>query len=168
MSERFYSDARLYDQVFPGGEPAVDFYRSEADRQGGCVLELGCGTGHKLIPIAADGHPCTGLELSQDMLTEAQRKADERALVVEWVQGDMRDFDLRRTFDLVFIAANSLLHLHEPADLLSCFRTCERTWRPERASSSTCSTRTCVSLPMRTAFDAPAMCCRSWIPTVAT
>ena len=122
MSERFYSDARLYDRLFPGGEPAVDFYRAEADRQGGCVLELGCGTGHKLIPIASDGHPCTGLELSSDMLTEAQRKADERALAVEWVQGDMRDFDLGRTFDLVIIAANSLLHLHETADLLSCVR----------------------------------------------
>ena len=122
MSERFYSDARLYDRLFPGGEPAVDFYRAEADRQGGCVLELGCGTGHKLIPIASDGHPCTGLELSSDMLTEAQRKADERTLAVEWVQGDMRDFDLGRTFDLVIIAANSLLHLHETADLLSCLR----------------------------------------------
>src|SRR3954467_14059469 len=122
MSERFYADARLYDRLFPGGEPAVDFYRAKADRQGGRVLELGCGTGHKLIPIAADGHPCTGLELSSDMLTEAQRKADERALAVEWVQGDMRAFDLGRKFDLVFIAANSLLHLHEAADLLSCFR----------------------------------------------
>jgi SAM-dependent methyltransferase len=122
MSERFYSDAMLYDRLFPSGEPAVDFDRAEADRQGGCVLELGCGTGHKLIPIAADGHPCTGLELSSDMLTEAQRKADMRALTVEWVPGDMRDFDLGRTFDLVFIAANTLLHLHEAADLLSCFR----------------------------------------------
>jgi SAM-dependent methyltransferase len=122
MSERFYSDARLYDRVFPGGEPAVDFYRAEADRQGGCVLELGSGTGRKLIPISSGGHPCTGLELSSDMLAEAQRKADERALAVEWVQGDMRGFDLGRTFDLVFIAANSLLHLHEAADLLSCFR----------------------------------------------
>ena len=122
MSERFYSDARLYDRLFPGSEPAINFYRAEADRQGGSVLELGCGTGHKLIPIASDGHPCTGLELSSDMLTEAQRKADERALAVEWVQGDMRDFDLGRTFDLVVIAANSLLHLHEAADLVSCFR----------------------------------------------
>jgi SAM-dependent methyltransferase len=122
MSERFYSDARLYDRLFPGGEPAVDFYRAEADRQGGSVLELGCGTGHKLIPIASDGHPCTGLERSSDMLTEAQRKADERALAVEWVQGDMRDFDLGRAFDLVIIAANSLLHLHETADLLNCLR----------------------------------------------
>ena len=80
MSERFYSDARLYDRLFPGSEPAINFYRAEADRQGGSVLELGCGTGHKLIPIASDGHPCTGLELSSDMLTKAQRKADERPL----------------------------------------------------------------------------------------
>lgn len=122
MGERFYSDARLYDRLFPGGEAAVDFYRAEADRQGGRVLELGSGTGHKLIPIAADGHPCTGLELSSGMLAEAARKADERAVTVEWVQGDMRDFDLGRTFDLVFSAGNSLLHLHETADLVSCLR----------------------------------------------
>jgi hypothetical protein len=45
MSEQFYSDAQLYDRLFPGGEEAVDFYRAEADRQGGCGVELGCGTG---------------------------------------------------------------------------------------------------------------------------
>jgi SAM-dependent methyltransferase len=130
MSEQFYSDARLYDRLFPGGEQAVDFYRAEADRQGGCVLELGCGTGHKLIPIASDGHPCMGLELSPEMLAEAQRKADERGVDVEWVQGDMREFDLGRTFDLVFIAANSLLHVHEAEDLVDCFRSVRRHLAP--------------------------------------
>lgn len=130
MSEQFYSDARLYDRLFPGGEQAVDFYRDQADRQGGGVLELGCGTGHKLIPIASDGHPCTGLELSPDMLAEARRKADERGVEVEWVQGDMREFDLVRTFDLVFIAANSLLHLHEAEDLVDCFRSVRRHLAP--------------------------------------
>jgi SAM-dependent methyltransferase len=130
MSEQFYSDARLYDRLFPGGEQAVDFYRAEADRQGGCVLELGCGTGHKLIPIASDGHPCMGLELSPDMLGEAQRKADERGVEVEWVQGDMREFDLGRTYDLVFIAANSLLHLHEAEDVVDCFRSVRRHLAP--------------------------------------
>jgi SAM-dependent methyltransferase len=130
MSEQFYSDARLYDRLFPGGEQSVDFYRAEADRQGGSVLELGCGTGHKLIPIASDGHACMGLELSADMLAEAQRKADERGVEVEWVQGDMRDFDLGRTFDLVFVAANSLLHLHDAEGLVDCFRTVRRHLRP--------------------------------------
>ncbi len=130
MSEQFYSDATFYDRLFPGGERAVDFYRAEADRQGGRVLELGCGTGHKLIPIASDGHPCTGLELSPDMLAEARRKAAERDAVVEWVEGDMRDFDLGRTFDLVIIAANSLLHLHGAEDLVGCFRSVRRHLAP--------------------------------------
>lgn len=34
----------------------------------------------------------------------------------------MRGFDPGRRFDLVLIAGNSLLHLHEAADLLSCLR----------------------------------------------
>ncbi|MFI5714072.1 class I SAM-dependent methyltransferase [Kribbella sp. NPDC051620] len=125
MSDEFYSHARLYDLMFPGG-PAVDFYRAEADRQGGSVLELGCGTGHKLIPIAADGHPCVGLDFSSQMLAEAQRKADERGVAVEWIQGDMRAFELGRTFDFVFITANSLLHLQEAEDLVSCFQSVRR------------------------------------------
>src|SRR5690242_521730 len=61
----------------------------------------------KLIPIASDGHGCLGLELSPLMLAEARRKADERSVEVEWLHGDMRTFDLGRTFDFVFIAANS-------------------------------------------------------------
>lgn len=130
MSEQFYSDARLYDLLFPGGEQAVDFYRAEADRQGGSVLELGSGTGNKLIWIASDGHPCTGLELSPGMLAEARHKADERGVDVEWVQGDMRRFDLGRRFDLVVIAANSLLHLHEADDLVDCFRSVRRHLAP--------------------------------------
>ena len=130
VDEAFYSHARLYDLMFPGGGPAVDFYRADADRQGGRVLELGCGTGHKLIPIASDGHPCVGLDFSSDMLAEAQRKANERGVAVEWMQGDMRAFDLGRTFDFVFITANSLLHLHEAEDLVSCFRSVRRHLAP--------------------------------------
>lgn len=130
MSEQFYAEAALYDQVFPVVGPAVDFYRAEADRQGGSVLELGCGTGNKLIPIASDGHPCTGLDLSSDMLAEAVRKADGCGVQVEWVQGDMRAFDLGRTFDLVIIAANSLLHLHDADDLVDCFRSVRRHLAP--------------------------------------
>lgn len=130
MSEAFYSQARLYDLMFPGGGPGVDFYLAEARRKGGRVLALGCGTGHKVIPIASDGYPCVGLDLSSDMLAEAQRKAKERGAQVEWTQGDMRSFDLGRTFDFVFAAANCLLHLHKTEDLVSCFRSVGRHMAP--------------------------------------
>jgi SAM-dependent methyltransferase len=64
------------------------------------------------------------------MLAEARRKAEDRGVEVEWVQGDMRSFDLGRTFDLVIIAANSLLHLHEATDLVSCLRSVRRHLAP--------------------------------------
>ncbi|WBQ05064.1 class I SAM-dependent methyltransferase [Kribbella sp. CA-293567] len=130
MGEEFYSHARLYDLMFPGGGPVVDFYRDNAERQGGSVLELGCGTGNKLIPLAADGRPCVGLDFSSEMLAEAERKASERGVAVEWVRGDMREFELGRTFDFVFITANSLLHLHEASQLVSCFRAVRRHLAP--------------------------------------
>ena len=38
VDESFYSHARLYDLMFPGGGPAVDFYRAEAGRTGGQIL----------------------------------------------------------------------------------------------------------------------------------
>src|SRR3712207_281671 len=64
------------------------------------------------------------------MLAEARRKADESGVAVEWLQGDMTAFDLGRTFDLVFIAGNSLLHLHEVDDLVGCFRSVRRHLAP--------------------------------------
>jgi SAM-dependent methyltransferase len=43
----------------------------------------------------------------------------------------MRAFELGRTFDFVFITANSLLHLPETEDLVSCFRSVRRHLAPE-------------------------------------
>lgn len=131
MGEPFYERARLYDLMFPSSAAAAGFYRGVAAEQpGASVLELGCGTGNKLIPIAADGHPAVGLDSSRPMLDLARRKADDRGVQVEWVEGDMRDFDLGRTFDLVVIAANSLLHLHEAEEIIGCLRGVRRHLSP--------------------------------------
>lgn len=129
MGHEFYSHARLYDLLFPDRGPATEFYRAQASSSRS-VLELGCGTGRKLIPIAAQGRTCVGLDLSEEMLDEARRKAAARQVDVEWRQGDMREFDLGRTFDLVFIAANSLLHLHDAESLVSCLRSVRRHLAP--------------------------------------
>jgi SAM-dependent methyltransferase len=64
------------------------------------------------------------------MLAATQRKANERGVAAEWLQGDMRAFDLGGAFDFVFIAANSLLHLHEAEELVSCFRSVRRHLAP--------------------------------------
>lgn len=66
------------------------------------VLELGCGTGRVLIPLAQEGFEVHGLDLSREMLLELEKKlpADSR---VQLYHADMCEFDLRRNFPFVII-----------------------------------------------------------------
>ncbi|MBV9775172.1 MAG: class I SAM-dependent methyltransferase [Gemmatimonadetes bacterium] len=125
----FYSDPRLYDLMFPPG-PRAAFYAEEARRAGGPVLELACGTGQLLVPITRAGLRTVGLDLSPDMLRVARDRLRDAPVPGEVVEGDMRDFDLGESFALVFVARNSLLHLHATDDLLACFRSVRRHLEP--------------------------------------
>lgn len=130
MSETFYENARLYDLMFGTAAPKVDFYLAQARRAGGRILELACGTGTILLPIASAGIPAVGLDVSVPMLSEAQRKAKDLGLDIEFVHGDMRSFELDGRFDLIFVASNSLLHLYESAEIVTCFQTVARHLSP--------------------------------------
>jgi SAM-dependent methyltransferase len=98
----------------------VGFAQASAGRPGAGILELACGTGRCLLPLAAAGHRVTGVDVSPAMLDLLRRKAEaagaEVAGRVRAVQGDMRDFDLGARFDFVFIALNSLMHLESQAE----------------------------------------------------
>jgi len=123
----FYSDAWRYDIVegaYAAGE-FLDFYRRQITRYGEPVLELACGTGRLTIPLADDGVDITGLDLYEEMLDHARKKASDRGVRIPLIQGDMRRFDLGKKFRFVFIPAQSLSHLHtqkEVEDCLSCVR----------------------------------------------
>lgn len=129
MTTSIYSDPRLYDLLFPPGAYAP-FYAERARREGGPVLELACGTGQLIVPIARSGIPAVGLDLSAEMLEAARDRARAASAEVDLIEGDMRDFDLGEQFGLIYIARNSLLHLHETDDLLACFRAVRRHLRP--------------------------------------
>lgn len=96
----------------------TDFYRELALEAGGTVLELGCGTGRLLIPLARAGINVTGLDLSAAMLSvaaaEVAKEPDAVRRRITLVQGDMADFNLGRTFRFVFIAFRSFMLLTEP------------------------------------------------------
>jgi SAM-dependent methyltransferase len=120
-----YDHPDLYDALLPVGAH-VPFYVDLARQQRGAVLELACGTGQLTLPIALDGHPTVGLDQSPAMLNAARGHASAVNAPVEFIHGDMRDFALDRTFDLIFVARNSLLHLLSTADLLAAFSAVKR------------------------------------------
>ena len=46
------------------------------------ILDLGCGTGSILLPLAQEGFDVIGVDLSSEMLTEADHKAMEAGVSV--------------------------------------------------------------------------------------
>jgi SAM-dependent methyltransferase len=56
------------------GRRDVAFWRNLAARERGPVLELGCGTGRLLLPIARAGARITGIDLSAAMLARARAR----------------------------------------------------------------------------------------------
>ncbi len=122
-----YGDGADYDRLNVGAESSAeaDFY---ADRcpPGGSMLELACGTGRLTLPLAERGFVVTGLDSSAPMLAAATAKAAALGAAVELVLGDIRDFELGRTFDLIFLPNNSLGHLHTLPDIQACFAAVRR------------------------------------------
>lgn len=116
---KLYDDADLYDCVTWG--PCEPFYFDAAARCGGPVLELACGTGRMLVPMAKAGLDVTGLDVSPVMLAGARARAKHMDTSVRMTAGDMRAFRFPQPFALVFVAVNSLLHLTSTQDLRSCF-----------------------------------------------
>jgi SAM-dependent methyltransferase len=117
----FYDSPDLYDALLPVSAH-VPFYVDVAQQQRGAVLELACGTGLLTVPIATRGLPTVGLDRSRAMLDAAKRRASADNVPVTLLQGDMRDFALRREFNLIFVARNSLLHILSTADLLAVLK----------------------------------------------
>lgn len=117
--------AELYDHTIHYASRAdVDFHLEFARAAGGGILELGCGTGRILVPIAAAGCRIVGLDLSDYMLAKCREKllaqpADvrERARLVK---GNMVSFSIEETFSLVTFPFRSFHHLLSVSDQLSC------------------------------------------------
>jgi SAM-dependent methyltransferase len=92
-----------------------------AGRMGHPALELACGTGRLTIPIAQNGVEIVGLDLAPSMLAHARTKAEVAGVKIEFVEADCRDFDLGRKFALIFMAFNSMQHLHDYESLAALF-----------------------------------------------
>ena len=88
-------------------------------------MELACGTGRLANSLVRDGAYYTGLELSPDFAELAQNKLDAYRKTPSIITGDMRNFQLNKTFDLIFIGFNSFLHLltdQDAVDSLACIK----------------------------------------------
>lgn len=68
-------------------------------QQGAEILDFCCGMGRHSMALNDFGFRVTGMDLSTVLLNEA-KKTDEHNKV-QWIEGDMRQIPLERTFDAV-------------------------------------------------------------------
>ena len=114
-----YSNPQLYDSIHANYKWDYKLIEEFAKKYGGSVLELASGTGRLATPILNLRLDYTGLELSKLFLKEAKKKFKNKA---SFVFGDMRNFHLGSSFDLIFIGFNSFLHNLSTEDAKSCLK----------------------------------------------
>lgn len=105
--------ARYYDADHASFDDDVAFYRELARRAGGRVLELMCGSGRLLAPLARAGHRVVGVDSSAAMVELARERLGAQGLLgrAELRLGDVREGLPPGPFGLAIVALNSFMHL---------------------------------------------------------
>lgn len=123
--------ARFYDAV---SHPVNDvpFYLERIKSvKAESVLELGCGTGRVLVPLAKSCKEIVGIDYSQEMLETCDTKIANAGLTNARVfRGDITNLDLDKTFDLVVAPYRVLQALESDKEVRGFFETIAKHLNP--------------------------------------
>jgi SAM-dependent methyltransferase len=103
----------------------IPFWLELAQEQGDPILELGCGSGRVLLPLAEAGYRLYGLENDPAMLAFLRpRLPSGLAAPIELIAGDLRRFHIPARFALILLPCNtySTLNARERRSALACIR----------------------------------------------
>ncbi|HEY8447510.1 MAG TPA: class I SAM-dependent methyltransferase [Thermomicrobiales bacterium] len=116
-ADPYASIAEYYDVEHASYGEDFDFYLNFIVATGDPVLELACGSGRLLVPIAEAGYRVTGLDRSPAMLARAAKSVAEAGVSerVRLHEGDMTEAPAAPggPFGVVIIALNGLLHAED-------------------------------------------------------
>jgi len=98
----------------------IPFWLDMAARCGAPILELGCGTGRLLIPLAEAGYGVYGLDKDAGMLAVLQRAMrTDRTLGAHLLQGDFAAIPFQAGFNLILMPCNTFSTLSEEIRILA-------------------------------------------------
>ena len=101
-------------------EQTVRILRSHGIHDG-IVADLGCGTGAMTGRLAARGYDMIGIDISYEMLQEAQEKREESGYNILYLCQDMREFELYGTCAAFVSRCDSINYLTDIEDLTRVF-----------------------------------------------
>ncbi len=112
----------LYAKLHVGNPGDLAFYREHCVGASS-ILELGCGYGRVMESLSQAGRTVVGLDHDRGLLELARLRVQECNLVgCELVAGDMRSFQLDRSFDRILLPYSGLYCLFSDDDVVACLR----------------------------------------------
>ena len=102
--------AQVYDLIYGNYKPDIQFYKDEAKKAKGKVLEIACGTGRIYLELLKEGADAYGIDLSSEMLKALKKNAKNLGLSPKVKQADMKSFKMRDKFSLIIIPFRAFLH----------------------------------------------------------
>jgi SAM-dependent methyltransferase len=126
--------SELYDLEHLPYDDDVEFYGSFIEAAGDPVLELACGSGRLLAPIARAGFRVTGVDRSAAMLARAESLLSEQGLADKVILHEASMEDAASApggpFGVVIIALNSLMHVTSQSEQRACLQSCHAALDP--------------------------------------
>lgn len=87
----------------------LPFWLELAAQAGGPILELGCGTGRVLVPLAQAGYRTVGIDHDPGMLNHLQENLDPLLQPKpSLITADISQFSLAKQFPLIILPCNTL------------------------------------------------------------
>jgi len=109
--------------------PDIPFYLEQVKRSHS-VLELGCGTGRVMIPLAAKCKGITGVDYSLNMVESCQRKMKEAKVAGTAMVGDITTLRLTSKFDLIIAPYRVMQALETDAEVTRFLETIRAHLKP--------------------------------------
>jgi SAM-dependent methyltransferase len=106
-----------YDQWVSFVKNMLAKYDIEATR----LLDLACGTGELSVRFAKQNLDVTGIDLSADMLSVAQAKAEAAGVKIPFFQQNMANLEGQGQFDVIGIFCDSLNYLQTEEEVIATF-----------------------------------------------
>lgn len=88
----------------------------------GLLLDLACGTGSVSVRLAKKGYEVIGVDLSPEMLSEAQNKAYSAGQNILFLCQDMTKLDLYGTVDAAVCTLDGLCHLPDEESVFAALQ----------------------------------------------
>lgn len=117
--------SKVYDKFmefadYDGWHDFVKFIIDGSNFDSETLLDLGCGTG-EVMKRFINEYRCTGVDISEEMLSVAREKFESIGVSSEFFCQDMRTLDLKEKYDIVISLFDTFNHLVSLYDLVRLF-----------------------------------------------